>query len=66
MDRLCCDSAVIRRWKFGSRGFFVLTHWAPIHPASFYIQPYSSGSKRFFVQCLALEQSKQCLHDGRT
>jgi len=58
------DFVAIRRWKFGSWGF--LTRVALIHRASFCIQPYSNGSKWFFVQCLALGQSKQCLHDSRT
>jgi len=66
MGRFCYDSAAIRRWKFGPWSFFALTRIAPIHRASFCIQPYSSGSKRFFVQCLASGQSKQCLHDDRT
>ena len=64
MGRFYCDSAAIRRWKFGPWGFFALTRVAPIHRASFCIQPYLNGSKRFFVQCLAPGQSKQCLHDS--
>jgi len=49
MDRFCCASAAIHRWKFDPWGFFALTRVAPIHRASFCIQPHLSGSERFFV-----------------
>ena len=48
MGRFCSDSAAIRKWKFGPWGFFALTRVAPIHRASFCIQPYLNGFKRFF------------------
>lgn len=60
------DFPAIRRWKFGPWVFFVLAHVAPIERASFCIQPYWNGSKRFFVQCLVPGKSQQCLHNVGT
>lgn len=48
-------------WRLEERNsvhFFLLTCVVSKHRASFYIQTYLNGSKRFFVQWLALRQIK--------
>lgn len=61
MYRFCYDSAAILRWKFVKRSFFALTRVTPRHLDSTFNLPYLNRSKQVFDQCLAPEQSGQCL-----